>query len=452
MIGLLTGPIGILLLKHWGDLKETFYGLLLLVVVLVFTSTYFSGGIYSIDLLWMIIISINCFLFVGIRGGVVMIFVAVVYFLSFYFLNMAEVKNFKAENEALGVGYILYNHIFLLLLASIITYFFVNGAEKIKSELDEVKERRVKSLGYKYRYITENANKIIGLHTNVGSVYFISPAVKQILGYEVEEMKGLGYLKVLGVFQSERQVMCKSKTGKDVWLEVTFNKIKENNESGEVIMSMARDITTKVLENRKILELRKQIANDFHEEMGNKLASITLNSNVLAENAKAEPKLMDIILKIEETSIALYQNSRDFLWFIDAKSDDLNEVFLYLSDFGQDFYRSLGIEFEVNTIGLVNGKKVELSLYSGRHIILIFKELMTNAAKHAKCKRIVLDLIVQENQFLIRLSDDGIGFDGRVKLGKGLNSIHERARTIPCAFSIDSNSLGTKAELSGHFQ
>ncbi|MBY0426166.1 MAG: hypothetical protein K2Q22_11055, partial [Cytophagales bacterium] len=193
IIGFLTGPIGIILLKYRGNLKETFYGLLILVVVLVFTSTYFSGGIYSIDLLWMIIISVNCFLFVGIRGGLAMMFVAILYFIGFYGMNSLGWKDFKAENEALGVGYILYNHIFLLLLASIITYFFVNGAEKIKRELDEVKERRMKSLGYKYQYITHNANKIIALHRRDGSVSYISPAVKTILGFEEKEMLGVGY-------------------------------------------------------------------------------------------------------------------------------------------------------------------------------------------------------------------------------------------------------------------
>jgi PAS domain S-box-containing protein len=449
IVGALTGSIGIVLLKYLGKLKVTLFAVLVLANSLVFTSTFFSGGIYSVDLLWMVVITMIGFLFVGNKGGLILMCIALIYFVVFFVMENMGVHDFAKDSKDLGVGYKLYNLFFLLFLASFITYFFVSGAVKIKKELDELKERQVKSLDYKYRHITENANEIIALHNERGEVTFISAALKTILGYESEEMLGNKYTLLLGGQVSNKEISCIAKDGKEVWLELSYNPIKDEIGSGEVFISMARDISAKVLENQKITQLRKQIANDFHDEMGNKLAAITLNSNILSIKTKGNEEVKDIIYKIENTSKSLYQHSRDFIWSIDAKSDELREIFSYLRDFGEDFFHSLPVNFLVDSKGFSEQEKIILPMYWGRHIILIFKEVLTNSAKHGQCKNIILMMTTEKNHFSITVKDDGKGISAEAKAGKGLNSIRERAKSIHCDLKIESDTSGTKISLTG---
>ena len=169
----------------------------------------------------------------------------------------------------------------------------------------------------------------------------------------------------------------------------------------------------------------------------------------LSMRMQDKPELRDTLNKIEETSKSLYQHSRDFIWSIDSKSDDLREIFSYLRDFGEDFFHSLPVDFLVSSKDFSEQKKVILPMYSGRHIILIFKEAITNAAKHSQCKNITLSLDVSESTFKIILLDDGNGIIEGSKKGKGLSSIQERAKNIGCTLQINSNSKGTEIVLEG---
>jgi len=449
IVAVLYCPVGMIFLKYTGNIKLILLVILSLATSLVFASAYFCGGIYSVDLFWMIVITIVGLLFIGHKGALLLSLLSILYILIFYFLEIYGVHNFSKDSDDLGLGYKLYNLFFILGLASFIAYFFVSGAAKTKKELDDFKEKQVKNLDYKFRYITENANEIIALHNASRQVTYISPAAKNILGYDVQELLGDGYDKILNGKIRSGEFVCYTKGGAEIYLEISVRQIKDELGREDAYISMARDISTKVQENKKIAALRKKIANDFHDEMGNKLAAITLNSNILSMQLQDEPALSNTIKKIEETSKSLYQHSRDFIWSIDSKSDDLREIFSYLRDFGEDFFLSLPVNFLVNSKDFSDQQKVFLPMYSGRHIILIFKEAITNAAKHAQCKNITLSLQVDENTFCISLIDDGKGMETELKKGKGLLSIKERAKTIGCELQIETNSSGTKIILKG---
>lgn len=416
---------------------------------LIFTSTYFSGGIYSVDLMWMFVITISSFLLNSTKNGLLIMTLAVISIFAFYLFNFYGIKNFELEGSKLGAGYKLFSLAFILLITSGFIYFFVNATRKTKLELDEIKERHLKSLDYKYKYITDHANEIIALHTNTGSCTFISAGLKNILGFEPDEMLGHNYASILGNSFHNKRVECVTKRGDMVWLEISYNKIIDEVGNGEVYISMARDITDKVMEDQKIAILRQQIANDFHDEMGNKLASITLNSTILALHSQDNIELSNTISKIEKTSKALYQHSRDFIWSIDSKSDELHEIFIYLKDFSEDFLESLSINLSIESNVFDKNDKIFLSAYSGRHIVLIIKEVITNAVKHAQCDKLLLSLNIDKQLFKIIVKDNGTGIKHDEKSGKGLKSIQQRAKTIDCDLVIKNNGVGTEVTLIG---
>lgn len=207
--------------------------------------------------------------------------------------------------------------------------------------------------------------------------------------------------------------------------------------------------TKELIDKTNMEKVRQQIAKDFHDEMGNKLASITLNSNLLKLSNTTDEKTRETLNKIESTSSSLYQSSRDFIWAIDAKSDELEQVFDYIKDFGEDFCQTVNIAFYTATIPSSLPHLV-LPPFYGRHIIMLFKEVMTNAAKYAQCKRIDFSLTVKNNEIIFEVKDDGKGFDTTQKSkGRGLNNMQHRAKQMGGILVVHSEAeKGTHVKLS----
>ncbi len=458
-IGVIACISTLLLIKWRGTLVASMYIHMFMFLMLISITAYYSGGIYSVDLFWIIIIPMFTFMYNNRKAGYVILTMSLLIFIYFYYMEVHNYRNFRLDNITIGINYEFYNLIAILIFSSMITVFFVSGSQKIKHQLAALRDKELRSIDSKFQYIIENATEIISLHNKNIEVTYISPSVKTILEYDPEELIGVNCRSLFGIESTEYNLPflqeCTTKTGRKVWLEITMNKIYDEIGKGDRFISLARDVTASVLENKRINELREQIANDFHDEIGNKLAAITLNANVLSIKTKDDTELTAILNKIQETSKSLYQNSRDFIWSIDSKSDKLDEIYLYIRDFGEDLFQSLSIHFLPESTNQIILEHVKLPMYSGRHIILICTEILTNAAKHSKCNTVTLSFDLTGDLFTIKITDNGIGFNpNESKSCKGMTSIKKRAAIIGFSLEIKSNteSKGTCISLSKKIQ
>ena len=81
-------------------------------------------------------------------------------------------------------------------------------------------------------------------------------------------------------------------------------------------------------------------------------------------------------------------------------------------------------------------QRFEIKIYN------IIEELVNNIIKHSKAKNATINLIERDNnQLIIQIIDDGIGFDvkkGRSKNGLGLSHIEARIKVMKGVFNINS--------------
>lgn len=200
--------------------------------------------------------------------------------------------------------------------------------------------------------------------------------------------------------------------------------------------------------------LRKEIARDFHDEMGNQLTRIInyvsllkLNGNGASNGTTNGNKShSDLYAKVENSAKYLYSGTRDFIWSIDPVNDELNKLFIHIRDFGEKLFEEKNISFRA-----FNEVKDPIKLPYGfsREANLIFKEAMTNAFKYSNAENVNLTLSRTRTGFQLRLEDDGIGFstDG-VQKSNGLKNISERAQRLNADLRINSNhTSGTSITL-----
>jgi signal transduction histidine kinase len=181
--------------------------------------------------------------------------------------------------------------------------------------------------------------------------------------------------------------------------------------------------------------LRRQMAMDFHDEMGNKLASVLAYSSSL-KLVSANKENHELFDYFEKNAAAIYYGTKDFIWSIDVESNNLLEVITYLRDFGANFFEKHGIDFLVENDILNETFNRTLPDGHNRQLVLLFKEAMTNVLKHAKATKVYFDVTSKGDVYKITLQDDGVGFSRNGK-GKGLKSMADRADKISGLLSID---------------
>ncbi len=212
-----------------------------------------------------------------------------------------------------------------------------------------------------------------------------------------------------------------------------------------------------MLERIRIKEqenLRKEIARDFHDEMGNQLTRIINYVSLLKLNGSANGNETshhaDLYTKVENSAKYLYNGTRDFIWSIDPVNDELSKLFIHIRDFGEKLFEEKGIQFRANN---TVKKKTGLPYGFSREVNLIFKEAMTNTFKYAQAQNAMLSLQKRGDGFEFSFEDDGIGFNtSDIEKLNGLKNIRERADKIQAVLRIRSKEgSGTKISLSFQF-
>ena len=216
---------------------------------------------------------------------------------------------------------------------------------------------------------------------------------------------------------------------------------------------IGRAVVMERIRQREQEAVRKEIARDFHDEMGNQLTRIINYVSLLKLNGSVHVNgngkgSSDLYTKVEDSAKYLYSGTRDFIWSIDPVNDELSKLFLYVRDFGEKLFEEKDISFRA-----YNEMKEEVKLPYGfcRQANLIFKEVMTNAFKYSQAQNVSLSLKRDDNDsFEMSFEDDGIGFyTGDIQKMNGLQNIRERADRIKAVLRIRSEkNIGTKIFLN----
>lgn len=210
------------------------------------------------------------------------------------------------------------------------------------------------------------------------------------------------------------------------------------------------DLLNKAVKERteQLSGMRQNLASDFHDETGNLLSAITRQAGILKLRLGDRSDIQVIADNIIRNSEQLYASSKDFLWSINHNSDEVYELFNYLTAFGQVFFNQFDIAFSVRSKQVTTHQVGNLPTFAARHIIYIFKELMTNAARHANAREVVLDMSLYDDHLVISLIDDGSWKEPQgSQPHTGIRNIEKRCKANSFKFSINKNDDGTSVEL-----
>jgi two-component system sensor histidine kinase UhpB len=125
------------------------------------------------------------------------------------------------------------------------------------------------------------------------------------------------------------------------------------------------------------------------------------------------------------------------VWAIHPANDTIEQLIFRMKEFAADMLEPLNIGFQFTIENDLNS--LRLSVNQRRDLYLIFKEALNNTAKYSNCKKVNIELVQQERKLVLRISDDGNGFEETTVVhGNGLNNMQQRAKSIGGRLEVNS--------------
>lgn len=198
--------------------------------------------------------------------------------------------------------------------------------------------------------------------------------------------------------------------------ELELTKVKLLNSSKDIVH------LTEVSE-------RNRIAREIHDNVGHGIAGILIQLQAANKLFNRDEKKSQEILKksIENLANALTL-LRNTVHNIKPK-EILGVEYLksVISNFG---FCPVDLKFYGN-FGILDSSQLEI-------LGSIFKEALTNAAKHSKATRVDISIAINEKYTRLYINDNGIGCD-KLKEGLGISGMRERVLNMGGTISISSN-------------
>jgi two-component sensor histidine kinase len=194
--------------------------------------------------------------------------------------------------------------------------------------------------------------------------------------------------------------------------------------------------------------VRNRIASSLTDDMSNSLSSI----NITSELAKArvdndKERTREYINQISDSSNRMVQAMYDMVWSINPENDTLHHTVERMRSYAAEIESqySPNIVFQIDE----QAAEIRLSMETRYEMLSIYKEAVSNAARHAHAKYIQVSIQYKKPALTLCIRDDGKGFDvDAVALSRGISEMRRRAGTIGATVSIKSEiNTGTSVKL-----
>ncbi|MDX1807398.1 MAG: sensor histidine kinase [Paenisporosarcina sp.] len=187
-------------------------------------------------------------------------------------------------------------------------------------------------------------------------------------------------------------------------------------------------VMIKQAEQAAMTEERQKIARELHDAVSQQLFALSMLASAAERSAlKAPEQAVPLIQKMAILSVKTLNEMRALL--LHLRPIDLQNKSLYtaISELINELESRTDVVFEFRF-----SKDSCLSQGSEEHVYRMVQEVLANCLRHAEAQQVKIVGEVAEKQFILRIRDDGNGFDPAKKkqTSYGLITIRERCEEI----------------------
>jgi two-component sensor histidine kinase/streptogramin lyase len=189
----------------------------------------------------------------------------------------------------------------------------------------------------------------------------------------------------------------------------------------------------------EVANMRTRIATDLHDDIGANLTRISILSEVAKQQfGNGDEQSRNPLTSIADIARESVTSMSDIVWAINPERDNLRDLVRKMRQHADEVFTLRDIDLEFHAPGPDHDLKLDVNVR--RDLLLIFKEAVSNAARHSDCSRVVIDFKAEHHRLWLRIADNGSGFDaGSESSGHGLTNMVRRAKNLGGELQIDSN-------------
>ena len=190
---------------------------------------------------------------------------------------------------------------------------------------------------------------------------------------------------------------------------------------------------------RAVAEERARVAREIHDGLAQYLFAVSTHASMLESGAPIEETLP----KLQEAAAAAQQEARFAVLALSSASGNAPfdaALRRYVEFLTADGKLEVDVDVDVTTL-LAPDEQIE--------VFRIVQEGLANVRKHAAARRAEVWIGQRHGRRLVRINDDGRGFDGEeAAAGQGLKNMRRRAASIDGGLSLVSRpGRGTAVEV-----
>jgi PAS domain S-box-containing protein len=326
----------------------------------------------------------------------------------------------------------------------------------------------------KYRELVQNTNSIIIRFDPLGHITFFNEYAQTFFGFPGQQIIGRNILGTIIPWRSSagrdyrylmmdflkhperyptNEIENTRRDGTRAWIAWTNKPVR--NKDGRIIeiLSVGVDVTQRKQAQDQVQFLthqlikaqeneRLKISRDLHDHIAQDLSTLKISLETLFTNQSVEirqkiTRLSDIL----QRSIA---SVRDMAYDLRPPGLDqlglVKTLYLYCEDFSQT--SRIDIDFAAAGMDALDlTYEIEINIYR------LIQEALNNIKRHAGAKRVTIRLVASSPDLVIRIKDNGKGFDVKTRRKQalkekrmGLQSMVERVRLLDGKINIQSKS------------
>lgn len=182
----------------------------------------------------------------------------------------------------------------------------------------------------------------------------------------------------------------------------------------------------KELEKQKSIELeRERISHDMHDDLGAGISALKLQAEFLKQKAEDEDLRNDID-ELLKTSEEMNISMREMLWSLNSGYDTVGSFVEYAKIYAISFLKKTKIQLILEEENIVFGTTITTE--QRRNLFLCLKEALNNAYKHSQCNELKISFTQKDKEFMMKISDNGIGINHEKPEGNGLRNMKRRMK------------------------
>lgn len=354
-----------------------------------------------------------------------------------------------------------------ILGASILTImgwvFSLRRRVHAQTKIIEEKLQTEAALKTRYEELFENANDVVFTHDLKGRMTSINKTGALLLQRNREDILDKNFTDLVVEEQrpAARQWLEQIVAGVELpttdWdflgaagqrlkLEINSRRIEQAGQFIEV-ESIARDATERKRLEREILEVankeQTRLGHDLHDGVCQQLAAIAYRTHILARRLSAQniadSSEAEEIGKLINESLLQTRGVARGLFPVRLEAEGLVSAL-------EEFASSTSSVYQIKCAFSYSGTIPELDNTLAMHAYYITQEAVMNAVKHGKAGQVEINLKQIDDDILLTIQDNGIGFQpAERKRGMGIGIMRYRAKVIGATLEIKSEpGKGTK--------